>query len=317
VPAQAYFWDWIDSLSGPEYHGFLVEWKVWCKTDSAVAMMESFRVDLERHRSRYETAANATDPTGTARTIYGLALEAMDQAAKKTDTALGDARTGGADPRVAFAQALALRKVAKVRVDFAREAQKLSGNVEANRQRIDVLLGSARSLKPEKTPDRFHTTRIISGIAVSLCEAGPFERQTRFLSVNFGYGWDTLKQNEAFDNKMVTLGGSYHAVFTPWISAGLGGGIAFFSGNAAPSFQKFYLEPYIFDVRPFAFTQSRYSQNPWPQVVFVRYSTIIFPTGFEAGRFGGVSPQYPAELVHTWGIHFDLDPLIRSARGRY
>src|SRR5262249_16867752 len=31
--ADAYFWEWLDSLSGPKFRGFTVEWRAVCFTD--------------------------------------------------------------------------------------------------------------------------------------------------------------------------------------------------------------------------------------------------------------------------------------------
>ena len=39
--ADAYFWAWLDELSGPHFIGFLVEWRVYCKAESVAQERQS------------------------------------------------------------------------------------------------------------------------------------------------------------------------------------------------------------------------------------------------------------------------------------
>jgi hypothetical protein len=191
------------------------------------------------------------------------------------------------------------------------------------------------------------------GVAVSLCEAGKLERTSQYLAVDIGWGSDTRRDpefasfatddNPATDpnpdrNTLVTIGASYHAAVNPWLTVGLGGGLASFSSRTRPAFRKWYIEPYVVDFRPvrgaadlFGFLRrwserksftaalepnKAPSQNPLPDVLYFRYSSILFPTGFEADRFRG-SDQFQAEFVRVYGVHLDLEPLIRKMRGTY
>ena len=76
------------------------------------------------------------------------------------------------------------------------------------------------------------------------------------------------------------------------------------------------MQPWIIDVRPFALRQKAYSPDAWEQIWFVRISSITYSGGVDAGQFTG-SPRLPTELVHSIGIHADLDPIIRKARLRW
>jgi hypothetical protein len=318
APAHAYFWDWVDGLSGPKFHGATVEWKVWCKTETAEAMLRSFRVDLDRLRSKF--TAQATSQTPISRVAFDRSLEALSVADKLADEALVSVRgVTGKDPSTQLVQALRFRKIARDRFELAEKLRALGGASTLSDEAQRWMSSGAESVPAEPNIERseFHRTGLTAGIAVSLCDAKPLERHSRYLNLNFAWAYDKLEENVDDGNSMVTLGASYNSVITPWLTIGLGAGVATFSSRNAQTFHKFYVEPYIVDIRPFAAKQSRYSQNPWPQVLFFRYSTILFPTGFEALRFGNRSPQYPAELVHTYGVHADLEPVIRKLRHRY
>ena len=77
-----------------------------------------------------------------------------------------------------------------------------------------------------------------------------------------------------------------------------------------------FVQPWIVDFRPFALGQKAYSPEAWRQIFFLRLSSTTFPGGFAASEFTG-SPKLPNELVHSLGIHADLDPIIRKARLRW
>jgi hypothetical protein len=134
--------------------------------------------------------------------------------------------------------------------------------------------------------------------------------------VTVGYGWDQKEGHQADDNRMLTIGASYDFVVAPWLTLGFGAGTARFTSDNADTFSKGFIQPWIIDVRPFALRQQKYSPEAWRQIWFVRISSITFPGGFEAGAFPG-SPKLPTELVHSIGIHADLDPIIRKARLRW
>lgn len=326
VSAQAYFWDWIDSLSGPEFHGTLIEWKVWCKTSRPTEAVAKLRAKAEAVVRTYETAENnARDAferknLREARRAATLSLTYIDAA-----TLALEGRSS-ANPRAMLVSGLRWRGYALARFAYANTPAALRSDVEPDAP-VEVAVATE-----EVGVQAFAGGG--PGLAVSLCDAGPYERHTRFLSVNVSWGSDNLERNDGDRNTLVTLGASYHAVLTPWLSAGVGGGVASFSSVTAPAFRKWYIEPYIVDLRPArgivdlaawlkrpAGTKVQDdkvpSTNPWPDVLFLRYSTILFPTGIEAQRFGGRSPQYPAELIHSYGVHADLEPLVRKMRGRY
>jgi hypothetical protein len=163
---------------------------------------------------------------------------------------------------------------------------------------------------------------------VSLCHANRYDRNKRFLAVNVGWGQDTKDADYTekvtingvrnnIDNKMLTVGAGFYSVALPWLTVGSGAGVAWFSSNRAASFQKLYIEPYIVEVKPLAFTGNSALTPWWRHVLFLSYSTLVFPTGFEAGRFQRSDPRFPAELVHVWGIHADLEPLMRRLAGNW
>jgi hypothetical protein len=179
------------------------------------------------------------------------------------------------------------------------------------------------TLNPVPSVERhqLNTTRkqraFVIGATVSVCESEPYDRNRRFVSVNFEWGGDSKPENRRDDNRMVTVGASYHAVIFPSLTIGSGAGIAWFSSKTADSFEKLYIEPYIIDFRPLALKRHAELAGPWWHVFYIRYNTLTFPKGFEPGRFGGRSPRYPMELIHSIGFHADLEPVIRKLQGKW
>jgi hypothetical protein len=98
---------------------------------------------------------------------------------------------------------------------------------------------------------------------------------------------------------------------------GAGVGVAFFSSQTTESFETLYVRPCIVDFRPFALRRNVQFSGPWWQVLIFRYSTLTFPKGFEAGGFGGSLPRFEAELIHTIGLHADLEPVMRKLRDKW
>jgi hypothetical protein len=345
VPAHAYFWDWVDSLSGPQYHGATIEWKVYCRTSQPTKVVESLKLDFQGDLDLYRQMM--TDNPGWKDDLQ-LAVDALDSGVDDLDNAIA---------------ALPSRKApsASVLVANALESRFYAARVVA------WLHKGKKGDKPEQTTKAADTERVKPmgmigsnvfvdlGISASLCEAGPLERHTQYLALNIGWGSDTKRdpQFEAFatdnnpatdpnpdKNTLVTFSASYHAVANPWLTVGLGGGLASFSSRTRPAFRKWYVEPYIIDVRPvravteaigFAGRWKRAgfwnfkaalqpkklpSRNPLPDLLYLRYNAFIFPTGFEAERFRG-SEQFQAEFVRAYGVHVDLEPLIRKMRGNY
>jgi hypothetical protein len=303
VPAHAYFWDWVDSLSGPQYHGATIEWKVYCRTSQPTKVVESLKLDFQGDLDLYRQMM--TDNPGWKDDLQ-LAVDALDSGVDDLDNAIA---------------ALPSRKApsASVLVANALESRFYAARVVA------WLHKGKKGDKPEQTTKAADTERVKPmgmigsnvfvdlGISASLCEAGPLERHTQYLALNIGWGSDTKRdpQFEAFatDNNPAT----------------------------DPNPDK---NTYIIDVRPvravteaigFAGRWKRAgfwnfkaalqpkklpSRNPLPDLLYLRYNAFIFPTGFEAERFRG-SEQFQAEFVRAYGVHVDLEPLIRKMRGNY
>jgi hypothetical protein len=135
--------------------------------------------------------------------------------------------------------------------------------------------------------------------------------------VNIGLAFEIKDDHEYGTSKMLTHGASYHVVASPWLTAGAGGGIATFLPSDRPAFSKWYVQPWMFDIRPGAWCKNADVRSPWRHFVYVRVSAIIFPQGFETGRFTATSPEYGPELVNAVGVHFDLTPVLRGRRGNW
>jgi hypothetical protein len=333
--ADAYFWTWLDDLSGPRFHdGKLVEWKVWCKTERADKVLQSFSNDLDADVLRYRQGEQ--DALGNR--AFRPPVEAIENAKAYVTDAVTAQATGLHDPRPFLAEALRWRRIAQKRFEAAEQF------ASAPFDRAAVSWRTLSTLDDKRDVARVLTafmSSAVPGIAVSLCDTKPLDKQTRYVNVNISWGYDK-KATETNDNRLVLLGASYHAVFTPWLAAGVGGGVATFSSRTQPSFQKIYIEPFLVDIRPlqaagdglmFLYRCAKPGEglkrcqksdkqkvappNPLLQVLYVRFGSLIFPTGFEPDRFNETSPRFPAEFIRTRGFHFDFEPLIRKLRNRY
>ena len=309
--ADAYFWAWLDELSGPHFIGFLVEWRVYCKAESVaqerqslVKLNASLQKALQEHT---DTLKTATDPDarryfGNAVLYSGSAVAYIEDAIKSID------EDANRDVSPLVFKAFVWRSHASAHFEWGRKivGKRTDGETPPQEPAEKPLPLGTRSFFP-----------LVGGATLSLCNAKPLQRDRQYLTVSVGYAYNTKDANAADKNRMVTLGVSYNAVITPYLTVGTGGGLAAFTSTTQPNFQKLYIQPYIVDFRPFALKPNSEFLGPWWHVFYLRYSTIIFPTGFEPGRFGGVSPRYTAEWVHALGFHADMAPVIRKMQKRW
>jgi hypothetical protein len=139
------------------------------------------------------------------------------------------------------------------------------------------------------------------------------------LNLNVGWGVDVKDYGNEFanvpedHNKIFTFGASYHAVVAPYLTVGAGGGGARFSSATTPAFSKLYIQALIVDFRPGGLFPGY--PDRWWNAFYLRGSGLIFPSGFELGRFGRQRDQYPAEFVKTFGIHAEVGTLLKSLQG--
>jgi hypothetical protein len=323
VPAHAYFWEWLDSLSGPKFAGASVEVKVWCQTDRRAEVIERVRSRLVTRSGPYRTVLVSTLPIpSSARLEFArrgvMAADTAESLLKQAEAAANDKTDAPRyDPSELFFEALRWRDYAYTQfawADRAEEAARTKGfDFSEDIQRAALLQGLPTPRVLEKTQPRLAG---FGGLSFSICPAEAVDRHTRSLNVTVGYGWDQKEANQADNNRMLTIGASYNFVVAPWLTLGFGAGAARFTSDTAETFSKGFVQPWIIDVRPFAMGQRKYSPEAWRQVWFVRVSSITFPGGFDAGQFTG-SPRLRTELVHSIGIHADLDPVIRKAQLRW
>jgi hypothetical protein len=322
-PAHAYFWEWLDSLSGPKFAGASVEVKVWCQTDRRAEIIERIRTRLVNRSGPYRTAlVTISQIPSTSRIEFSrrgvMAADMADSFLRQADAAAKDKTDSPRyDPSELFFEALRWRDYAYTQFAWADRAEEAARtrNIDFSEdiQRAALLQGLPTPRALEKTQPRMAA---FGGLSFSICPAEAVDRHKRSLNVAVGYGWDQKEANQADNNRMLTIGASYHFVVAQWLTLGFGAGGAWFTSDTAESFSKAFVQPWIIDVRPFAFGQKAYSPDAWRQVWFVRVSSITFPGGFDAGQFTG-SPKLRTELVHSIGIHADLDPVIRKVRLRW
>jgi hypothetical protein len=326
VPAHAYFWEWLDSLSGPKFAGATVEVKVWCRTDRRSEVIGHVRTSLAARSEPFiglaEPGADA-DPAARARFVFatrGLWAAKMAESLLDQAGAAAEARPGARryDPSEVFFEALRWRDYAYSQFVWAERAAtvpKRDAAFSDDIQRAALLQGLPTPKALEEMTPRL-TAAAFGGLTFSVCPAEALDRHKQTLDVSLGYGWDQKEANQAENNRMLTVGASYNFIVAPWLTLGFGGGQARFMSANRESFSKTFVQPWIIDVRPFALRQKPYSPDAWRQVWFVRVSSVTFLGGFDEERFAG-SPRLRNELVHSIGVHADLDPIIRKARLRW
>ncbi|MFN7915366.1 MAG: hypothetical protein U0Q55_08495 [Vicinamibacterales bacterium] len=380
--ADAFWWNWIDDLSGPRFGGWTVNWRVWCRTDSDGPFDGEARIRAARKQlseaALLEKKLSSLTPAGQARKDL--------LAAAKYGSSVARAEAAGA-----LSHALAIVVNQPERPYKPTYAQAYDAAIQNAIGALRLVSGALSLLKRDETADdaailattkelnslkasddaEMHLNGFPGGgfgsggsVELSLCSLEPGLDTKSYLSANLGWGaakkarygkdgngQDIPDDDSYLGNSIVTLGVSYHSVVSRSLTIGTGGGVAVFSSPSRPTFSNFYLEPWIVDVRPlrlikpkkwFAKIRSKPenagnavapdSQKPSGEreqpkgaslvrdMVAIRYSGLVFPTGFAQGRFTQwadgnhttekVSPQFPAEFVQSIGIHVDLVPLL-------
>lgn len=310
APADAFFWAWLDDLSGPRYWGAEMQWKVYCRSESVetpLARLQRYQQTIHDAIVKWEEAsekAAANQSTRRAVEPYNLAIAHAKKALGYIDLARTVLETQpGSDTSGLVRGAANWFNLALKHGAFAD----------------GLARGEEPAVPPPATPDDVDqgTQRMMAaappvGVMLSLCDAKPGHRETQYLDVTVGYMWDKKPENRAFKHRLVTLGASYHRVVSPYLTIGGGAGVGMFSSRVSDSFQKLYLQPAIIDIRPAMFFQARRNGSEWWKVAYIRASVVVFPTGFKAGSFGNQSERYRAEVLKTIGLHADLSPIIQE-----
>lgn len=345
--ADAFWWDWLDDLSGPSFKGVTFNWRVWCQTDRQDAASDEAWTKLEGEiRSAASTLDRALETyrrslrettRDDAAPYFRAAIEAAERSREATLDAIGLAAARDVSVAQAFGRARTYDKLAAQYATWGEVIEKR-------------LPGDTQVLPPPRVPGDVEVTGGVAGVfSMSLCRENPSKATRTFLSANMAIGTNTNQDYAVDDLRLVTVGASYHAVLAPYLTAGTGAGLAFFTSDSLETFRKFYVEPYVVDVRPGALPYRKIGscfrlwrswrrlcdghsepitdlseERWWKELLAFRYSTLMFPQGFEPGRFrrqgasdGGtpvMSPRFPAELIHTWALHIDIEPLMRRLK---
>lgn len=344
--ADAFWWNWIDDLSGPSFGGTTFNWRVWCQTDhdaptsseTRIRALRAFRAQLNSQIEavgKRRVALENGNSSAAQKALAGALLEGAQQALRLALTAVNGAIVDvGSDLEQSNAQYLAaqyLRGRAEAAVDIASRVQALNALALSGAESLVKDFANLPEL--DSLVDRFKQAEFLmagggpSGIGLSLCSLDPATKTRSFLSANVGIAHNTtgFGNNKGADYlvdklRMVTLGFSYHANVTRYLAIGSGAGLAIFSSDNQnhPTFQKLYVEPYIIDFKP----ARTMSDAWWADIFAFRVNSMIFPTGFAPGSFrrsGANAPidsdRIPAELVRSVGLFIDLEPLLKRAHG--
>jgi len=303
--ADAYFWEWLDSLSGPKFRGFTVEWRAVCFTDGLRnRLLTETSDELSQAKLALEGPATAGVRVQDAdRALFVRRVEAATKASYYAKLAAGPPEPS---PDLAFK--LVTAAVAWERVAQALAAQAVSGkdaalhvaNFEEKATTAENQI-SADALKEFASPIPF-------GVIVSACPVNTVDRRRGSLNLNVAWGTDTKNDN----NKMVMVGPSFSLRVYDWLDVGVAGGVAWFSSVEYRGFTKFYVEPAIVDLRAGALIAKLGNRqgSGW-YVPVLRYTMLTFPGGFARNSFAN-GEAYGAEIVHQLGLHIDLEPLFHG-----
>jgi hypothetical protein len=317
--ADAYFWEWLDSLSGPKFRGFSVEWRAICFTDGLLKSLLA-ATDAEATQARLALEMWTANKTGdqvtdATRRAIDVTLKRVEAATKANYFAKLAAGPPAPAPEVAFTlvtAAVAWQRVAQARaVEVVDAARGDTASVE-----VSALETRARQAQSEVDAAQIVALAgpIPFGVIVSACPVNTIDRRRGSLDLNVAWGADTKNDN----NKMVMVGPSFSLRVYDWLDVGVAGGVAWFSSVEYKGFTKFYVEPAIVDVRVVALAsmlgrdKDKRPPRSWTYVPVLRYTMLTFPGGFARNSFGN-GQAYGAEVVHQLGLHVDLEPLFHNA----
>ena len=309
--ADAYIWAWLDDLSGPRFGGVIVEWRVYCRSESIAEKQQALLKLRKGYTDLLHTYEAGVKGGGRGEPYFRNAVSYMTAAITYIDFAIETLdKDPGADVSRLLQEAYVWQNNAKAHAAWAERL--------ASREPPNPREAPGTPPPPDVSRERLMALFLPGiGVSFSLCEAKPGRRNTQFLSVNVGYAWDLKDANRDFDHRMVTVGASYNLIVSPSVTLGAGAGLATFSSKAGDSFSKAYVQPLIVDFRPFLLAEKYQRSSPWYHVLYFRGSVLTFPAGFEAGRFGNQTERFEAELIPTFGIHFDFSPVIQDMQGKW
>ena len=181
--ADAYFWAWLDELSGPHFIGFLVEWRVYCKAESVaqerqalVKLNASLRKELQEHS---DTLKTATDPD--ARRYFGNAVLYSASAVAYIEDAIKSIdEDANRDVSPLVLKAFVWRSHASAHFEWGRKivGKRTDGETPPQEPAEKPLPLGTRSFFP-----------LVGGATLSLCNAKPLHRDRQFLTVSVGYAY--------------------------------------------------------------------------------------------------------------------------------
>jgi hypothetical protein len=325
--ADAYFWAWLDDLSGPRFSGSIFEVELVCpgKADLAhsVPALESIQRQLMVEKALHEAAAGAnfnSEARGFFRRADSYRTQAEEILKEAIRLAKEDLSSKGtvSDDRKSLVTATALTAMAWQQRAAAQFdwAQRLAKNILLDPRKQPSEYTVAPMTSDEKVAA---TMAPVAGVRISLCHYRALQRDRFFITANVGLALDLKNDDEHSSGRHVMLnsGMSAHYAVLPFATVGVGGGRALFFPSGAPRFGKWYFQPVILDFKPGALVRRAELRSPWRHFVYVRFSVLKFPQGFEARRFSPDSPPYKPEWVKQVGVHFDLAPVLRGMKGTW
>jgi hypothetical protein len=166
------------------------------------------------------------------------------------------------------------------------------------------------------------------------CVFSPSSRGKRIAALTVSYGFFGSRRNDLWAGepgvdddvtkvKLISLEVAYWVRFARSTEVGFGAGNYWISGPAFEPFTRTYLKPIQIDFKPGVFIKlpcKGCREGVWgslDELVSLRGSLILIPSGFNAADFGAPSSyRVVRDKNLSLGLFVDLEPLARRIRGR-
>lgn len=160
----------------------------------------------------------------------------------------------------------------------------------------------------------------VAGIVGSACSYEKGEKRRASIDLNFGFlhAKDDARFADGKEIKLTTLEPTFSWHIWGPFEAGAGVGVYWLSAETFPSVARVMLEPIRFDLRPLRLNDTQHDW--WREVLTLRIGWVVIPSGFEPNDFNaaaGTARRIPSEVVRTWGVFIDGEPIIRKIRGQW
>jgi hypothetical protein len=325
APAHAFF-GWLDNLSGPgKFRGWQFEFRVACFGETSETKKISERVAIAQGLTERLTSRSQPADLAAAQNAWRDLVTQLRRSALVMPI-LPDGFEGANINqflKISFFTTLSMGS------DSSRSAPPNEARQTQNVPAADPITESMSQLTAAFNASlapliddfaRAETAIASTGVVFSACSIEKRRRSSLEVGVNF---WKADATPDYARNNRIQLTTlmplfSFRVLQDPrWDVAdvGFGGGVYWFTSPAFEQFSGVILQPARFDFHaPTLWASYKVSSfRRWAAVPNFRFGYMIFPAGFSPNAFaarGAKAVRIPAELVPTWAVVFNVQPLF-------